>query len=404
MHRPSLSLLVPLCCLAALPGQTREVVDQYLDGNVRARYQVDADGRRHGVYKRYFRSGRLRSASRYRLGKRHGRHEEFDQKGELRLRCHYADGLLHGTWEAFDAAGEPGARHEYEAGRKLAPATTLLPPRVPRDELRRFLARQRPTRPGPTAVAKDPLLRERLEAAHRVRIYRFLAGLGSEPLRLDSTWHAHCDLAMRLCAREGRVTHEPKRPTEMPEETYERGLMAAQQSNISARGHLTRAVDQFMFDSDPTNIKDLGHRRNCLNPLLRSTAFGRHQAYGAMWIGHVHLERSGGPNRVLYPPPGFLPVEFFDPEQAWSISTFKGQPAQQGARVSVYPLHAKTGLRLRPLRIVAQHLSTRRFGDTNTLIFLPAGMRVAPGLRYLCEVDLDGDGDVDLRYRVELVP
>jgi hypothetical protein len=86
---------------------------------------------------------------------------------------------------------------------------------------------------------------------------------------------------------------------------------------------LEQAIKSWLNDSDPSNIKVLGHRRWVLNPPMKNTGFGRVTNPGkgtfiTMWA--VDKSGAGKKDRVLWPNEGNFPSDFFGTNHAWSIS------------------------------------------------------------------------------------
>src|SRR4029077_3394910 len=83
---------------------------------------------------------------------------------------------------------------------------------------------------------------------------------------------------------------------------------------------LADAVDAWMFDSDAGSIERLGHRRWCLNPAMQKTGFGRSGAFTVMYSFDQSRAKVPEFHFICYPAHGYMPLEFFSPRTAWSIT------------------------------------------------------------------------------------
>jgi hypothetical protein len=159
-----------------------------------------------------------------------------------------------------------------------------------------------------------------------------------------------------------------------------------------------------MNDSDPKNIDRVGHRRWCLNPAMKYTGFGEADRFSAMWSFDGSGGGVAGLEAVYYPPPGHVPVAYFGPRHAWSISIVRGRQADtKDARIEIVELDELYLPKGKPLTIDYLNATKGGAGIGNCLIFRPAGLVVSPGRRYWCEVSLDGGKSVAYRYLVEFI-
>lgn len=258
--------------------------------------------------------------------------------------------------------------------------------------------------PTPSELAKA-----RAELA-RLNGYRYLAGLPSD-VALDPGLSWTCKFAAELCRRIGTIDHTPARPSGMPEPAYRRGYEGTSQSNLhwtSGPDGLAGSVDSYMDDSDPANVRVVGHRRWCLNPPLAKTGFGVVGGYSAMWVA----DRSGSSGAgaiVCFPSAGFHPFAYFTPGTAWSVSLDPRRYRLAGSDLKVFdlssPAHARAfprdlrGLPEIPLSDV--RLSTEGSGIPQCLIFRPQA-KITRGARFGVLVPrAAGLPDGQLAYTVE---
>lgn len=157
-----------------------------------------------------------------------------------------------------------------------------------------------------------------LAALRRLNAYRYLCGVPCD-VGLNEGYAREAAAAAAVCEKLGRLDHHPRNPG-MAEKDFELASHGAANSNLGMGVDVARCVDQFMFDSDSSNIGLVGHRRWCLNPAMQRTGFGASGRFCAMYS--TDKGRSGAPalDFVAYPPPGLFPAEFISPRHAWNIS------------------------------------------------------------------------------------
>src|SRR5262249_23085284 len=118
----------------------------------------------------------------------------------------------------------------------------------------------------------------------------------------------------------GRLDHKPPNPG-LPEADYKYAFRAAANTNL-AKGSptLTKGVDTWMFDSNPSNIDRLGHRRWCISPYLRKTGLARTGSYLAMWTSDKSQKVVPDFDFLSFPPAGYMPTSYFSAQHAWNVS------------------------------------------------------------------------------------
>lgn len=260
--------------------------------------------------------------------------------------------------------------------------------------------------PPPTSTE---LAKARAELA-RLNGYRYLAGL-SHDLTLDSELSWTCKFGAELCKRHGTISHTPPRPPGMPEAVYKRGYEGTSKSNLhwtSGRDGLVGSVDGYMDDSDPANVRVVGHRRWCLNPPMRQTGFGVVDGFSAMWV----MDRSGpsAPGAIVcFPSAGLHPIAYFTPGTAWSVSLDPRRYRLSGTNLKVFELRNPTQVRafpkdlrgLKEIPLTDVRLSTEGSGIPQCLIFRP-NTKVGKGDRFGVLIEgVDGLPGKQLGYTVE---
>lgn len=231
--------------------------------------------------------------------------------------------------------------------------------------------------------------RERQAALLRLRSYRFLCSLPQERLTLDAALDEDAVAVADICRRLGKLSHAPENP-DLPEEEYQRARTAAGKCNLSfGTSTLTKAIDMWMDDSDAHNLGHLGHRRWCLNPGMQKLGLGRSGDYCAMWA----FDSSGAPaadyDVISFPPPGFVPIDFFGTKYAWSITMNPARylaPELKDVVVQLFPIEQGEPDRVNAIEIENLAVDKRGFGVSNCIIFQPKAIKVGTGKSYLLEI------------------
>jgi hypothetical protein len=248
---------------------------------------------------------------------------------------------------------------------------------------------------------------EKMQALRRLKAYRYLAQVPYDDLTLDEEYNAMCLAGAKLCQTLGKLEHTPQNPG-LPEKDFKFAYNGTSRSNL-AWGDMTLAesVDGWMFDSDSSNIERLGHRRWCLNPGMRKTGFGRAGVFAAMYAFDRGRAKVPDFDYICFPVRGYMPIDFFGPREAWSVS-LNPQKYQAPAKDFVpylYQADAKGTKQGEPLKLDFNIVDVRPFGIPNCIIFRPESLALAPGKRFVVELKgivRQGQGEkVTLRYGVE---
>jgi hypothetical protein len=248
---------------------------------------------------------------------------------------------------------------------------------------------------------------EKAPALRRLQAYRYLAEVPYADLTLDDDYNAMCLAGARLCQSLGKLEHTPKNPG-LPEDEFRVAYKGTSRSNLAwGRMTLPACVDGWMFDSDSANIDRLGHRRWCLFPAMQKTGFGRVGAFAAMYVFDRGRADVPAYDYVCFPARGYMPIEFFSPAHAWSVSLNpqKYQTPSRDFVPKIYQADAGGGKQGQPLRLGFKNIDSTPFGIANCIIFRPEAVEVTPGKRYV--VELEGiarraEGDpVTMSYVVE---
>jgi hypothetical protein len=377
-----------LAALATAPKAARagEIVESYDDGTVKCRYTVDAEERRHGAYLENYPSGKPKVRARYAKGALDGPHVEYHENGKPSRKATYEDGALEGKVAYFDDRGKTLREEVWQKGRLLFPRSKV--------EIARALAEIAAAKvvvPGPP---KDPAPPEvapldfklQAEALRRLRAYRWLCGVADD---VELSWEQSevTTAAVRLLELVNDLTHTPSRPPGASDLIWEKGRLGCESSNLDPQPSPVRSVDDFMYDSDSSNIDRVGHRRWCLSPKMTMTAWGSHASRTAMMV--TDQSRKGpDPEWVAYPAPGWFPTTFIQAGAAWSLHLDLARfapPRADAVKVTVRPADDRYR-RGPPAELDYFNVANDSYGGGPAVIFRPK-VPVRAGHRYWVEVE-----------------
>lgn len=174
-------------------------------------------------------------------------------------------------------------------------------------------------------------------ALKMLNVVRYVAGL--DPVSLNAEQGRKAQATAYVDWFIGMLTHFPNhvdgdpnkaeidKPAGISDTVWADGVEGAGSSNIAyGRDTITDTiVNGWMGDkSSASNVKSVGHRRWCLNPKMGTTGFGATTGssyldkYYAMWS--FDSTASGTQNNVAWPAQK-MPIEFFDNNMCWHLST-----------------------------------------------------------------------------------
>lgn len=433
------------------------------------RYTLDDKREKTGPFERFGRGGMTVAKGTYRKGQLHLKFEEFAAGGSLAretfyaagvrsgylreyagdvctLRSLYKEGLLHGRWESYDPDADHRVAATYKRGvlggkyvetrmngawQRTAkvkdglfdgPATITLNRK--KISTRRWkegrLVELDASEPFPVAVdalraaieeasvpppaKSDALGAERALALARLRAYRALSGVPWRHIELDDSLNDRCDAAAEISAAHRALSHTPTRPKGMDKARFDLGYEGASNSNL-AGGKMVGSVDSYMDDGDTSNIDRIGHRRWCLNPSMGRTGFGQSGMWSAMWATDSSGPGSGVKGPVLFPPAGYVPVDFFGARYPWSIQVVKGTVPKSADEMTI-EVHRLDQFFLNagdPLELNWKSVSGDAYGGSPCIIFRPVGVELVPGARYGVTVRWGSSKAPQYRYLVEFI-
>jgi hypothetical protein len=250
---------------------------------------------------------------------------------------------------------------------------------------------------------------ENTEALRRLQAYRYLAGVPYKDLVLDEKYNEMCLAGVKLCALLGKLEHTPKNPG-LPEDEFKLAYSGTSRSNLGmGLMTLAAAVDAWMFDSAAGTMEQLGHRRWCLNPAMQKTGFARSGAFTAMYSFDQSRRMAPDFDLICYPARGYMPLEFFNPKSAWSVTLNpkKYRAPAKDFTPKIYRADTAGAKQGEPLDLDFHNVDTVPFGIPNCIIFRPRSLEIAPGGRYVVELEgierIGAREPVSLNYVVEFV-
>lgn len=329
-----LSLSVAMVCLCCTVAVAERVVEKHPNGTIAKAYTTDNKGRRHGEYRENFASGKPKVKARYKRDRLQGTYVAYHANGKVREEAQYRSGKLHGTRKLFDDAGEMLLEEAHLNGVLLFPRSLKA--------LKSGLAAIEDSvvsvpQASQTVSSFTPLdFDTQIRALKLLNSYRFLCGVPSD-VQLSYDYGEKTAATVRLLDHIGRLTHQPQRPTNITDELWELGRVGAARSNLHQIGKVVESVHGFMFDSDPSNINRVGHRRWCLNPSMQQTAFGQHDRWVAMWAMDSSSQQVTLPPFLAYPAPGYFSAKHMQARVAWSVDLHpQHYRVQPNCRVQVH--------------------------------------------------------------------
>jgi hypothetical protein len=256
---------------------------------------------------------------------------------------------------------------------------------------------------------KEKKADEKNQALARLKAYRYLAGVPYRDLVLDEEMNKTCQAGVKLCSLLGRMEHLPKNPG-LPEDEFKLAFSGTSRSNLGfGYKTLADAVDGWMFDTTDGSETLVGHRRWCLNPSMQKTGFGHDGKFTALCILDQSRDNIPDFEFISYPGRDFMPLEFFHPQAAWSVTLNpkKYKTPAKDYKPQVFLADAAGAPKGEPLPLDIAKVDTLPFGIDNCLIFRPEKLKLAAGDRYVVILpDIESLAQkqlVTIKYVVEFV-
>jgi hypothetical protein len=333
-------IVLPVLMLAiTLHGA--EIKETYPDGKLKVRYSVDDMKRKTGIYEEFHPGGKLKLRGQYALGKKSGMWVSHDEKtGKIVESWMYRNDLRDGPYIWNLPSGKAGLKATYRLGQLYGPILVedekgklrrISYPRT-RDEVEKTVIalyfNETPevkftAKPDVKAPYKAGVLTpETLDAALKLtRLYRFLSGMPSDGMKVDSALSEHAAFAAVLHAKTdtGMMMAKLEKPTDM-DNAFFQNAMAGDKESITFRGsNPVNAVRNFMDSSQDREAAAVVHRQWLLSPGLSRVGFGAAKQTVAM-----NISDGGRPAKVDYayvafPGEGYYPKALVDAQAPWSV-------------------------------------------------------------------------------------
>ena len=185
--------------------------------------------------------------------------------------------------------------------------------------------------PNPTGGVAGKLSASTLQGAlNALNCVRYTAGIPE--VSLNETYTDLCQHAADLNYLNQEMSHSPARPAGVSDDFYEKGYKGASESNIAygfskmgsriiwTQPVINAVLDGWIADTDSSNVAYLGHRRWCLDPIMKETGFGSDQGYSAMYsFDSYSREDEDNPYQYILWPAKVTPISLFKQPSAWSI-------------------------------------------------------------------------------------
>jgi hypothetical protein len=322
-------------------GWAKEIVEKFDDGTVHLRYRTDAKDRRDGEFIEFFPGGKAHIRGTYSADKKSGTWTTFNDKGkpieiatfkndlldgpyqwnwpsgQTAMRGNYHAGILEGSVATFDEKGNPQFQLTYPiAWEAVLKAFNSWAPRDRSDT--RML--EEPVASAPYKAGKmAPECQQ--TALKYVMLYRFMSGLPTADMSIDPDYVDKCQHGAVLIHHLGHLNHKPDKPADMDDGFYKIGYAGTSQSNLSqGRRNLLDSIDDYMDDSDESNIQRVGHRQWILNPGMLKTGFGYCDGFSALYSFDQGNKNDKNWLYIAYPGPGYYPHSMLHDDAAWSLS------------------------------------------------------------------------------------
>jgi hypothetical protein len=382
----------------------REIVEQWPNGKVKTKYHVDKTGKKEGAYAAFHESGKAAVRATYKADELNGWYEEFHPNGKPKAKRSYKKGVLHGRSVEFDEKGHLLGDLMFFEGRV---ASTKTPEQISA-ALAAIEAGKVATPSGKQRLADAaPYDWDReAKAVRRLRAYRYLCDLPTD-VDLDFTQAEAAAAGARLLEAIGHLDHTPGKPPGMADELYKLGYEGTSHGNLSqGLTEASAAVDGWMDDGDESNWRRVGHRRWCLDPSMKHTAFAISGQMGVMYAhdgaGKTAPQIADG--MVCYPARGYFPASFFHHGSPWCVCLDPrryGKPDQ--VKVVVRPADEKLR-KGQPVAVPDVVVENGGYGSFTYCVIFRPDFPTGPGAR--CWVTLEGvrdpaGADAHVEYFVE---
>ena len=181
----------------------------------------------------------------------------------------------------------------------------------------------------------------RQRSLNALNFIRFIAGVLEA--EYSTEYEYYCQAGTTLLQLVGYLDHHPSKPAGVSTAFYKNGYQGTSHSNLGFSIPESTIADMILFgwmsDEDSKNIRDVGHRRWCLDPRIRKYGFGHSGYYTAMYFEESDPDFSHRSYEYIPWPAGETPVEYFYGPWSVSVNGFFYRPGPNGVQVR---MHNKT--------------------------------------------------------------
>lgn len=159
-------------------------------------------------------------------------------------------------------------------------------------------------------------------AAAMIRQVRFIAGLPYE-LQLNDEYNHISQAAALLSSVNQELSREPSRPEGMSEELFEQGREGVSNSNLACTDGQLQTLNGTIIETWMADQDEHSRRGRLLNPSMDQIGFGAVKDSNGMYSAMYTADRSDKDDTVFGVawPAQNMPVDYFDRESLWSVST-----------------------------------------------------------------------------------
>ncbi len=334
-------IFVVVLCFGIGRALAKLVEEKFDDGTVHLRYQVDAKNRKSGDYQEFYPTGKPHVRGNYQADKKSGAWTTYDEAGKPQEISHYVNDKLDGSYQWNFPSGHAEMKTSYRTGFLSGPVYTFdekgrqihaLSYPLSLDVVQKAWKTWSPANRDEPKMLQEPVAKPPYKAGvmdeqsqqaalKYTMLYRFLSGLPVANMGIDADNVDPAQHAAVILHRIGHLNHTPDKPDDMDADFYKSAYAGTSSSNIEMGSRsLFGAIDDFMDDSDPSNIDRVGHRQWILTPSLQKTAFGYDDGFSAMYVFDAARHSDMNWLYIAYPGPGFYPVQLLKNHAAWSLS------------------------------------------------------------------------------------
>ena len=201
------------------------------------------------------------------------------------------------------------------------------------DEITEFLNREKAGQADDVTYAEEPNLTvpyhagalsdTTLEsAAGMIRQIRFIAGLPYE-ITLDDEYNHSSQAAALLSYVNGELSRDPSKPEGMSEELFEEGCDGAANAGLAYCDGQSQTLNEIIVGTWMADDGEYSLRGQLLKPSMEQVGFGAVKGSAGMYSAMYTADHPGEEEPVFGVawPARNMPVDYFDRQYPWSVST-----------------------------------------------------------------------------------